>query len=256
MRAARGVGLVGSAMFLAMGGLAMSGIVTPASATVTVAAGAAIYDAGNGSPSYGSSLPTAITLASGALSVQFSSVTGNDTCTVSTAGCISINGGGNYNDADGNGAAVSSSSNSGTSSISGMSAPGAGYLVGLFVATGGPSGTAPAALSFTGSGGTSFTSLSPLLDQTFFIGDGLTGDGTGSAQTFYVPTGAATLYLGISDACGYNGAPTCYSDNSGTFSLSVSQQSGTPAVPEPATLPLLAAGALALGTLRRRRHAA
>jgi hypothetical protein len=63
-------------------------------------------------------------------------------------------------------------------------------------------------LNFTGSaiagyttvaGGTGFSTLSPLLDQAFFIGDGLTGNGTGSTQEFFVLTGAMELVLGISD---------------------------------------------------------
>ena len=103
------------------------------------------------------------------------------------------------------------------------SAPGAGYLVGLFVPAGGPAGAAPTALDFTSSGlGTSFTSLSPQLDQVFFIGDGLTGNGTGTQQTFNIPTGAGQLWLGISDAGFYNGAPGAYGDNLGTYTVGLS----------------------------------
>jgi len=52
---------------------------------------------------------------------------------------------------------------------------------------------------------TSFTSLSPVPDQTFFIGDGLTGNGSGSRQQSAIPSGASELVLGFSDACNYNG---------------------------------------------------
>src|SRR6202021_1741293 len=128
--------------------------------------------------------------------------------------------GDNPNYADGGGGKPAISSNTGTASISGMMAPGAGYLVGLFVPAGGPAGAAPAALDFTSSGlGTSFTSLSPQLDQVFFIGDGLTGNGTGTQQTFNIPTGAVQLWLGISDAGGYVGAPGAYGDNLGTYTV-------------------------------------
>lgn len=223
-----------------------------ARASVSVQAGAAIYDAGNATLLYGTSAPTAVTLSAGVSSLQFSGVTGSITCTVSSAGCITINGG-TLNDADGAGAATTTSYESGTSTISGITALGGGYLVGLFVAGTVPSGSAPTALDFTT--GTSFTSLSPLLDQTFFIGDGLTGDGTGSAQTFYVPTGATTLYLGISDACSYNGGPGCYTDNSGSFSVSVAQQGAAPAVPEPAPLAILGVGMLGVLLARRRSQA-
>ena len=224
----------------------------PAQASVAVSAAASIYDAGNVSPVIGSSLPSAISILAGTSFLQFSNVTGSDTCAASTSGCITINGGGNFNDADGNGSAVTSSNSTGTSSISGIIAPGAGYLVGLFVAAGGPSGAAPFAPNFL-PGGVGFASLAPQLDQTFFIGDGLTGDGTGSVQDFYVPTGAATLYLGISDACSYSGVPSCYSDNSGTFTVTVSATAAGPSVPEPQSWALLA-GAVALLSLRRRRR--
>jgi hypothetical protein len=51
------------------------------------------------------------------------------------------------------------------------------------------------------------------------IGDGLTGDGTGMVQTFFVPQGASQLYLGISDAGFYNGPPGAYGDNAGAYSV-------------------------------------
>ena len=155
--------------------------------STTVQSTGSIYDTGGGSTA-----PTMITLPSGATSVVFNSVTGSITTgCASTEGCIVLNNGtgNNANDPDGVGAAPATSSNTGTSSISGMIAPGAGYLVGLFVPAGGPAGAAPAALDFTSSGlGTSFTSLSPQLDQVFFIGDGLTGNGTGTQQTFNIPS--------------------------------------------------------------------
>ena len=98
--------------------------------------------------------------------------------------------------------------------------PGVGALVGVFeTATGPTSGTPPATLDFTVIG-TNFASLSPALNQVFFIGDGLTGDGSGSVQQFMVPLGATRLYLGCADAGNYNGSPGAYSDNSGTFTVS------------------------------------
>jgi hypothetical protein len=186
--------------------------------SATVQSTGSIYDTGSGSTA-----PTMITLPSGATSIVFSNVTGSITTgCASTEGCIILNHGtgDNPNDPDGVGAAPVTSSNTGTSSVSGITAPGAGYLVGVFVPAGGPVGTAPTALDFTSSGlGTSFTSLSPQLDQVFFIGDGLTGNGTGTQQTFNIPTGAGQLWLGISDAFGYNGAPGAYGDNLGLYTV-------------------------------------
>jgi hypothetical protein len=106
--------------------------------------------------------------------------------------------------------------------------------------------------------GTSFTSLSPLLDQTFYIGDGLTSNGTGSLQAFNIPTGAADLYLGISDAGGYNGAPGAYGDNLGSYSVvyDIAGASTTPTgAPEPGSLGLFGTAVLSAGFLIRKMYA-
>ncbi|MDE2333108.1 MAG: hypothetical protein KGK10_01045 [Rhodospirillales bacterium] len=177
-------------IFLAGGANASAGVIT-----------GAIFGAG--------AAPSGISLNSGAGYLTFTNVKGSipqgnglPTCTY-TQGCISINYRGNIN--QGNGNNPDGQGYNGVPSyglgvaggpISGIDGPGAGYLVGLFVGAGGPgNGAAPATLDFTTQTGTgnSFTSLSPKLDQTFYIGDGLTGVGTGSTQTFNVPTGAATL---------------------------------------------------------------
>jgi hypothetical protein len=103
--------------------------------------------------------------------------------------------------------------------ISGITIPGGGALEGVFEPATGPTDAAPASLDFTAIG-TSFTSFAPQLYQTFYIGDGLTGDGTGTVQQFIVPAGATRLFLGISDAPGFDGAPGAYSDNYGNFTAS------------------------------------
>jgi hypothetical protein len=58
-----------------------------------------------------------------------------------------------------------------------------------------------------------------------FLGPGITPPATpfiiGSADTVVVPAGATTLYLGIPDANGFNGAPGFYGDNLGSFTVDV-----------------------------------
>ncbi len=185
----------------------------PAHADVTIVVNSKddIYAAGGNSSA----------AAAGGIAPVAISVNGGSTLTFGATGRIVLGRGHPSNDADGVGAGQSSSPNAGAGSISGINAPNAGYLVGVFVPTGGPTGPTPARLDFTGAGGTSFTSLSPKLDQVFFIGDGLTGDGTGARQSFIAPSGASLLYLGISDSCNFS-TPGCYGDNSGSFPVNVS----------------------------------
>jgi len=131
------------------------------------------------------------------------------------------------------------------------------FLSGVFTSGSVPQAPAPAILNFSSSFGgsplgTSFTQLSPLLNQSFYIGDGLTGTGSGTAQSFMVPDGATHFYLGIVDGGYFVGAPDYYDNNRGSFSVQ-----GAVAVPEPASWAALlaAAGAAAVvGSHRRRRR--
>jgi len=127
----------------------------------------------------------------------------------------------------------------------------AGALVGVFVAAGGPSGAAPSTLNFTGAGGigTAFATLSPELDQLFFIGDGLTGTGTGSTQQFIAPSGAGTLYLAVSDSVGAS------TGNLGSITADVSSSAVAP-IPEPATISLVGMGIVGLVGAAKRKIAA
>jgi hypothetical protein len=197
---------------------------TPASAgSFTVDAADNIYGAGQTTAPGGGNVPTAVQkLGLTAVCVTIAKVAGSLPCDAKK-GCIEINSGSgdSLNDADGVGAAPATSSNTGTDLISGITAPHAGYLVGVFTTKKGPKGAAPDALDFTTGDGTAFTSLAPALDQTFFIGDGLTGDHKGIVQTFTVPSGARKLWLGISDAPFYNGSPGAYGDNIGSYTVAV-----------------------------------
>jgi hypothetical protein len=55
----------------------------------------------------------------------------------------------------------------------------------------------------------------PALDQTFAVGDGLTGTGTGDIETFAIPKGATKLYLGY--------AGDTYARNTGGVAAIVTQ---------------------------------
>ncbi len=216
-------------------------------ATVTVSGQDDLYNA-NG-PAYEGMAPQAVNV-TGLTSVTFSVSTGKQVT-------VDIGSGSYYEDADGVGS-NSGEFNTGGNGVSGMTADTSGFLAGVFES--GTIGAAPAALSFSAIGGpgvikTSFGSLSPSLQQSFFVGDGLTGDGSGAIQTFYVPTGATTLYLGIVDACGFSGSPSCYNDNGGSFTVMTQS-----AVPEPATWAMLLLGlggaGMAMRSARLRSQAA
>lgn len=119
-------------------------------------------------------------------------------------------------------------------------------LMGLFLGPTSPTGsTSPAAIDF--SGGLNFTSLSPLVGQIFFIGNGKTGDTNasdfgGTVQQFVVPTGATRLYLGTSDGFGWY-------NNSGQFQVEIAG-----AVPEPGTYALMGLGLALVGVSARARR--
>jgi hypothetical protein len=89
-------------------------------------------------------------------------------------------------------------------------------LVGVFLDDSVPSGAAPAGLDFSTRAEQSQPGVAPLLNQVFFIGDGLTGTGSGSVQQFRVPAGATRLFLGSSDGPGAN------YNNTSSYSVTVS----------------------------------
>ena len=86
--------------------------------------------------------------------------------------------------------------------------------------------------------GLDFGYLAPQIGQTFFIGDGMNGDGF--VQLFEIPTGATRLFLGTMDGYTWN-------DNDGSFDVTVSS------VPEPSSWALLAGGLGLIGAFARRR---
>jgi hypothetical protein len=95
------------------------------------------------------------------------------------------------------------------------------FLVGVFFDGNTPIGPAPAVLDVSNSD--KATRISPLLDQTFYIGDGMTT--TGTVQKFVVPPNATELYIGFADAIdvadnnlAFHGVPGFFTNNSGSLS--------------------------------------
>ncbi len=136
--------------------------------------------------------------------------------------------------------------------IADLSAP-IDSLVGVFLTDAQPDGfAAPAALDFGDAASRDFLSLSPELQQPFFIGDGLTSEGV--RQIFMAPSGATRLFLGAMDGYGWY-------NNTGEFAVTVPSGApiiddggdpGAAVVPLPASILLLPLGFAALGALRRR----
>ena len=167
--------------------------------------------------------------------------TGPTVLTLAVTGQVTYNGA-NFYGADGGqflGASTDMSSIGGISGI--IQSSRVMFLIGVFVNSLEPSDPAPPRLDFSDP---TFTTVSPLLNQTFFIGDGLTGTGTGSVQQFNAPTGATRLFLGFADGINFSGQPGTYGDNAGTIQATVT------IVPEPSSALLLLSGSLLL--LRRR----
>jgi hypothetical protein len=122
--------------------------------------------------------------------------------------------------------------------ISGLIAP-INSLIGVFLNDNTPAYPISAPWLDFSTSGLDFTSLAPALNQSFFIGDGLTA-GLAS-QTFLAPTGSTRLYLGTMDGYEWN-------NNSGSFSVTVA------AIPEPSTYAVLfGVGVLAFACIRRRQ---
>jgi hypothetical protein len=102
-----------------------------------------------------------------------------------------------------------------------------------------------AGLDYQTNGNEGLDAYSPALNQIFFIGDGLTGTGTGTVQQFTVPAGATGLYLAAADSVGGS------TGNEGSISVDVS--GANTVTPEPGTLLLLGSGLVGLAGMVRRK---
>ena len=129
------------------------------------------------------------------------------------------------------------------------------FLVGVFLGTAEPAGAGPPMLAYNyptpGSLNTSDSSFSPALDQVFFIGDGLTGTGTGQQQMFDVPTDAARFYLGFADS--FDSVPSYYADDVGSLTATFAFAEQPSSVPEPRAVILVICVLLMGAFLYRRR---
>lgn len=219
-------------------------------ATVTVAGNSSIYQIFGHSGSANGGATDAV-LANG-------SVNAGDSFSFSATGligCCSYIGSGNT--PDGATGSMNIAAYNGLSGISGNSLL---PLVGVFTSETDPFGTAsPAGTTYDASNP---SSLSPLLNQVFYIGDGLGGlnAGSGAALSFVAPTGATRLYLGILDSHGFSGNPSDYRDNPGSFTVNFSAipatQQSPSAVPELATWLMMIFGFGAVGSVIRSRRKA
>jgi hypothetical protein len=214
---------------------------------VIVSGKASVYDvfghAGNPGGDYGPDLPAVQTTFGAASGNIFSFLaTGSVSCCSDPPNIPPDGSGGGMNVVGANG-------------LSGLSGNQHIPLVGVFTTDVDPfGGVAPAALSFDVNNP---LSLSPLLNQVFYIGDGLDGylNPAGSSLSFIAPDSATRLYLGAIDAFGFGGVTGFYNDNNGSFTVDITlTRRGVTPVPEPATLTLFGLGALGLALRGRKRR--
>jgi hypothetical protein len=196
----------------------------------------------NGSPGGGGADTPAV------LGSSFAAGAGN-IFTFSANGLVSCCSGGPDIHPDGGSSSMDVAGANGLSSLSGTSnIP----LVGVFVSSDPSGNPAPAALSFVAG---SPTSISPLLNQVFYIGDGRSGynDAGGTLPTFTAPSAATMLYLGVIDANGFHADTGYYADNKGSFDVDV-MLSVTAGVPELSTWAMMLLGFVGVGLMSYRRR--
>ncbi|MGB0658754.1 MAG: VPLPA-CTERM sorting domain-containing protein [Mangrovicoccus sp.] len=164
-------------------------------------------------------------------------VTGGDILTFSVSGTVSNNGWSYPPSADGGASQyhVAGAENG----ISDLIAP-LNSLIGVFLNEDVPvAGDEATKLVFNTAASLNYSSISPLLNQAFFIGDGMT-DG-GFLQEIIVPDGAVRLFLGSMDGFNWN-------NNGGAFNVNIT---GT-TVPLPWAGAALLSGVGVLAGMRRR----
>lgn len=169
----------------------------------------------------------------------------SEVITFSAIGGFSLGGGTPAASADGSGGNANLANYPATG-IAGADGVRYNALVGVFLDASGPvAGSPPARFA---SGQQDAATISPLLNQIFWIGDGLTGTGTGDVQQFFAPTGATRLYLGSTDGYGWF-------NNTGVSEVTINYTAlSTGAIPEPATWAMMIVGFGGAGAVIRRRR--
>ena len=212
--------------------------------TVVVLGTASIYEifghAGNPGGDYGPITPAMLT--------SFSAASGN-VFRFSATGLVSCCGGAGDIPPDGGTPGMNVT---GANGLSGLSGNGNIPLVGVFTTETDPAlATVPTALSFDKN---SPASLSPLIGQVFYIGDGKSGANNplGTQLTFTAPSDATRLFIGVIDAYNFGGQTGYYNDNNGSFSVQVDLTT-TSAVPEPSTWAMMIIGFAGVGFMAYRR---
>jgi hypothetical protein len=114
-------------------------------------------------------------------------------------------------------------------------------LLGVFLDDSQPDLSAQPTALYFGQGSLDYTSISPELKQTFFIGDGQ--NSSGIDEVIFAPDGATRLFLGAMDS-------GQWSDNSGSFTVNVTASY----VPEPGSVPALAILSVTILARRLRRR--
>lgn len=161
---------------------------------------------------------------------------GQQYITINASGSVSQAGPGYYHDADGYTSWGSDIYAYG--GISGFKADVALPLTAVFLTDAAPEAPAPATIDFRAQGlGLNFSTLSPLIGQVFFVGDGESASQV--VQEFFIPEGATRLFLGFCDAPYSTGPVGAFNDNVGSLSVSV-----VTVVPEPCAISILALGGL------------
>lgn len=239
--AARGTHTLASVLAFGFGMLALASM--PAAATTTVAT-----VLGSANPNLAGALPGTSCCGGDSAPAQTpNAITGFANGSTFTFGVTGVTDGAGTGPTGPDGAYVFSMADYGTGVARALNVKVLG-LIGVFLGDNVPTGaTQPASLDFAS--GLDFATLAPGLAQMFWIGDGVTGTGTGATQVFTAPTGATRLFLGTVDGFSWN-------DNTGTYAVTANY-TGAPVagVPEPATWALLIGGFGFVGGALRRRTA-